>query len=313
MERHEIEAFLTLADELHFRRTSERLGLAQGRVSQTIKKIERRIGVPLFERTSRRVTLTPAGRQLHNDLAPAYRAVQEAIARAVAAGRGITGTLCVGFSAPWSNELVVLAADLFRARYPGCDVRIREVQLADPLGPLRAEQLDVQLTEFPVAEPDLVTGPTIFSEPRGLMVPAKHSLTRQASVSVEDMARLPMVVMSGEIPQYWLDHHYPSRTPQGRPIAHAAACTYWQEVLTLVSMGRGASPAALRAAQYHMRPGIIYLPLRDANPIDYGLLWRRTGATARVKAFAETVCEIAGIPGSPVYALRTGSSSPAGS
>ncbi|MFC9640896.1 LysR family transcriptional regulator [Streptomyces mirabilis] len=61
MERHEIEAFLTLADELHFRRTSERLGLAQGRVSQTIKKLERRIGVPLFERTSRRVTLTPAG------------------------------------------------------------------------------------------------------------------------------------------------------------------------------------------------------------------------------------------------------------
>jgi DNA-binding transcriptional LysR family regulator len=104
-----------------------------------------------------------------------------------------------------------------------------------------------------------------------------------------------------------------SRTPQGIPLAHAAACTYWQEVLTLVSMGRGASPAPLRAVQYPMRPGIIYLPLRDANPIDYGLLWRRTGATARVMAFADTVCEIAGIPGPPAYALRTGSSSPAGS
>ena len=102
---------------------------------------------------------------------------------------------------------------------------------------------------------------------------------------MEDMARLPVVVMSGEIPQYWLDHHYPNHTPQGRPIVHAAACTYWQEVLTLVSLGRGASPASLRAAQYHMRPGIAYLPLRDANPIDYGLLWRRTGATARVRAF----------------------------
>ncbi|UFS93599.1 LysR family transcriptional regulator [Nocardia huaxiensis] len=76
---HEIEAFLTLAEELHFRRTSERLGLAQGRVSQTIRKLERRIGVPLFERSSRQVALTPTGRQLHADLAPAYQAVQRAI------------------------------------------------------------------------------------------------------------------------------------------------------------------------------------------------------------------------------------------
>ncbi|MFD8814892.1 LysR substrate-binding domain-containing protein [Streptomyces sp. NPDC059627] len=176
---------------------------------------------------------------------------------------------------------------------------------------MRAEQLDVQLTEFPVDEPDLVTGPTIFSEPRGLIVPAKHPLTRRDPASVEDMARVPLMVMSGEIPQYRLDYHYPSRTPQGRPIVHAAACTYWQEVLTLVSLGRGASPASLRAARYHMRPGIAYLPLRDADPIDYGLLWRRTGATARVQAFVETVCEVAGNPGAPPNVLRTGSSVPA--
>jgi DNA-binding transcriptional LysR family regulator len=313
MERHEIEAFLTLAEELHFRRTSERLGLAQGRVSQTIKKLERRIGVPLFERTSRRVALTPVGRQLRDDLVPAYQAVQEAIARAVAAGRGVTGTLRVGFSAPWSNELVVQATDLFRARYPDCEVQIREVQLCDPFGPLRAEQLDLQLTEFPVDEPDLVIGPTIFSEPRALILPAKHPLARRDSLSVEDMAHLPMVVMSGEIPQYWLDQHYPSRTPRGRPIIHAAACAYCQEVLTLVSMGRGASPAAMRAAQYHMRAGIAYVPFRDAAPISYGLLWRRTGATARVRAFVQTVQEITGNSGSPADPLLTRSSSAAGS
>ena len=63
MERREIEIFLTLADELHFGRTAERLLVSTARVSQTIKNLERRFGALLFERTSRRVTLTPVGRR----------------------------------------------------------------------------------------------------------------------------------------------------------------------------------------------------------------------------------------------------------
>ncbi|MGP3919257.1 LysR family transcriptional regulator [Nonomuraea sp. 10N515B] len=53
LERPEIEVFLTLAEELHFGRTGERLRISTGSVSQTIKKLERMIGAPLFERTSR--------------------------------------------------------------------------------------------------------------------------------------------------------------------------------------------------------------------------------------------------------------------
>lgn len=53
MELRDIEIFLALADELHFGRTAERLHVSQARVSQTIKQVERRIGAPLFARTSR--------------------------------------------------------------------------------------------------------------------------------------------------------------------------------------------------------------------------------------------------------------------
>ncbi|WP_369805080.1 LysR family transcriptional regulator [Pseudonocardia sp. MH-G8] len=60
-QRHEIEVFLTLAEELHFGRTGERLGISQGRVSQTVQRLERRFGLLLFQRTSRRVAITPAG------------------------------------------------------------------------------------------------------------------------------------------------------------------------------------------------------------------------------------------------------------
>ncbi|MFD9637391.1 LysR family transcriptional regulator [Streptomyces violascens] len=71
MERRDLEIFLTLADELHFGRTAERLHVSQARVSQTVKQLERRIGASLFERTSRRVQLTTIGGSCSTTYAPA--------------------------------------------------------------------------------------------------------------------------------------------------------------------------------------------------------------------------------------------------
>src|SRR5690606_27722565 len=173
MERHEIEAFLAVAEELHFRRATERLGLAQGRVSQIIGRLERRLGVALFTRTSRRVSLTPAGKRLRDALEPAYRQIQAAVEEAAATGRGVAGTLRVGFSSQWASDMVLKAAEAFRASHPACAVEVQEVQLSDTFGPLRAGELDLQLTEFPVEEPDLVAGPVVFSEARALLVPAR--------------------------------------------------------------------------------------------------------------------------------------------
>ncbi|MFC4591246.1 LysR family transcriptional regulator [Sphaerisporangium corydalis] len=72
MERQEIEVFLVLAEELHFARTAERLRVSAATISQTIAKLERLFGAPLFHRTTRRVELTPLGRQLLDDLRPAH-------------------------------------------------------------------------------------------------------------------------------------------------------------------------------------------------------------------------------------------------
>ncbi|MFI0350890.1 LysR family transcriptional regulator [Actinomadura sp. 9N407] len=294
MERHEIETFLTLAEELHFRRTAERLGLAQGRVSQIIKKLERRIGAPLFDRTSRHVALTPIGQQLRDGLLPAHRQIQGAVDQARTAARGFAGPIRVGFSAPWSGEAVIAAADLFQGRHPDAEVHITEVQLNDPLGPMRADAIDLQLTEFPIREPDIAVGPVVFAEPRGLMVPVRHPLAASPSVSVEDLAQTTLIAMAGtDVPEYWLDAIYPRRTPSGLPIPHGPGATYWQEVVSLVGSGKGVSPASLRAAQYYSHPGVVMIPFHGAPPIDYGLLWPVSRETARVRAFAELISQVA--------------------
>lgn len=288
-ERYELEAFLTLAEELHFGRTAERLGVSTGRISQTVKKLERRVGAPLFARTSRSVRLTPVGRRLYEDALPAYRQLRAALERATEAGRGVHGRLRTGFATPWGGELLTAAADTLIARHPGCEITVREVPLDGGSAPLRDGTLDVQFVAFPVREPDLTTGPVVVTEDRVLLLPAGHPLAGRESLGLEDLAGLAMIAPEGASPRYWRDHHFPRRTPSGAPVGRGPSAATWQEVLSHVGAGRGVATGAALGARYHPRPGIAYVPLRDAPPIEYGLVWPTAADSALLRAFVEAL------------------------
>ncbi|GAA0401659.1 LysR family transcriptional regulator [Streptomyces luteireticuli] len=285
-----MEAFLTLAEELHFRRTSERLGLAQGRVSQTIQKLERRIGAPLFERTSRKVSLTPVGEKLRDDLLPAYQQVQRAVADAAAAARGTRDVLRVGYSSPMAAGLVLKAADRLAARCPGSEVRIQEIQLSDPLGPIRNGQVHLQITELPVEEPDLAVGPALIAEDRRILVHHEHPFARAGAVTLEDLATTTLITFTGAIPSYWREYHSPCRTPSGLPIPQLVA-GYWQEALAMVGAGKGVTFASARAEQYYARPDTVWLPFPDLPRFEYAPIWPRTSTAPLVRPFLRAVIE----------------------
>ncbi|KIA64700.1 LysR family transcriptional regulator [Nocardia vulneris] len=293
LERLELEAFLTLAEELHFGRTATRLCVTTPRISQAIRKLERRIGVPLFERNSRTVRLTPLGKRLRDELRPAYDQISASV---LAARRGdhVKRAITVGFSTPWCGTLIAQAAKAHRIRYPDIAVGIEEIQLTDPLGRMRSGAVDLQLTEFPIAEPDITTGPILFSEPRAMLVSRQHRLATQESVSLEDLADTPLVTIAGElVPRYWMDHHFPRRTPTGRPIPRGPAANFWAEVLVHVSQGVGVSTAALAAATFHAWPQTVVVPFRDAPPIDYGLMRPALELNPLVEPFLETIRDAA--------------------
>lgn len=281
MDRREIEAFLTLAEELHFGRTAERLQLTSARISQTIQNVERRIGTALFERSTRQVSLTPIGRQLREDLLPHHRGVQEAVAKAISAGRGIRGVLSVGFCGLMVGGLVEVI-DAFRGLHPDCEVQIRELEPSDSHEPLRRGEVDVEITEFPVDEPDLTAGPVLLVNPLVLAVASGHPLARQESACVDDLARATADGISA-LPDYVYDHFIPARSLSGRPVKRGATAGSWQELLTLVGTGQYVAVAGAWGMQYHGRPDITYLPLRDVPPVSYGLVWRRARETGRIQ------------------------------
>lgn len=293
LERHELEAFLTLAEELHFGRTAERMHVSVARVSQTIKSLERRVGAPLFDRTSRRVRLTPIGRELQQDLRPAYEQIRAGMEKAINAGRGIDGVVRVGFVGAAAGQLLVRATAVFCAAHPSCQVRVREIHLSRGWRALLDDEIDLLVLCLPVEEPGIAVGPVVLSEPRLLAVPAGHPFARRTSVSVEDLARDKVVQAPCAIPDYWRESRTPRRTPGGRPIEPGPMAETFQEVLTLVGAGQGTFPVGAHAEQFYPRPDVAYVPIRDAPPLEWAPAWRAGGLTARVEAFVQATQEVA--------------------
>lgn len=285
MERRDIEVFLALAEELHFGRTAGRLHVSQARVSQTIAALERRIGAPLFARTSRRVALTPIGERLRADLAPALAQIEAGVARAVAAGRELGGDLPVGFEAPGVADLVRPLLEAYRGPHRG--VAVREADFTDVFAGLRAGEVDALVTLLPVAEPDLVAGPVVLVEPVVLAVAADHPFARRDHVTLDDLARDTVLRAARPAPPYWRHPPEPWTTPSGAPVRRGAPFGTFQELLAAVAAGAGICPLAAHAGDYFARPSVRFVPFRDGPPVSWALVRRAAGAMARVRALFE--------------------------
>ncbi|WP_327010191.1 LysR family transcriptional regulator [Dactylosporangium sp. NBC_01737] len=284
MELRDIEIFLTLAEELHFGRTAERLHVSQARVSQSIKQQERRIGGALFERTSRSVRLTPLGERLRNRLDAGYREIMAGIDEAAAAARGQVGTLTIGTFDTHHQEIAAVL-DLFRQRHPQCELRMREILPSDPFGGLRAGRVDIGLLWLPVREPDLTVGPQLYTERLVLAVSSAHPLAGRDRVEMEDLGDHPVVDLEGPVPDYVWQAHTPAVTPSGRPIRRGATAATLEEALTAIGAGSVVSPVGSYAAASRQRRDLAFVPITDGPVLQYAPVWRSAAETTLVRAF----------------------------
>ncbi len=163
MDTAEIEVFLVLAEELHFGRTAERLRLPQPRVSRLVAAMERRVGGTLFERSSRRVRLTPFGERLVGQLKPAYAQLTAVLDEARADAGQTAGVIRIGFSPTSNMEPLTRLVESYEARGPGGRAVLEVVSNFDPYSALRRGELDVLVNWLAVDEPDLTAGPAATS------------------------------------------------------------------------------------------------------------------------------------------------------
>lgn len=291
MDAAEIEVFLTLAGELHFTRTAERLRLPQSRVSRLIASLERRVGGALFERTSRRVTLTPLGKRLLDRLGPAYAEIEAALDEARADARNIDGVLRIGCPITVVGAALSLLVDRFTSRYPDCELTLHDQMPTEPYDQLRRGDVDVLVNWLVVDEPDLTIGPVIEYRDRVLLVGLGHRLAGRESVSFEELADEETHENRPEFPAPLFDAIVPPATPAGRPIRRTQPWRSQEDVARLVAQGRIVHPTMADIPQYQ-RSDLTTIPIRDMPPMPLGLIWCSARENTRIRALAAVAREI---------------------
>jgi len=291
MELRDIEIFLTLAEELHFGRTAVRLHVTTARVSQAIKKQERAVGAKLFERNSRNVRLTSLVEQFYQDLRAVHQGLRDSMQRARLAAQGKTDVLRVGMIASNAYDLRPFW-EAFRSRHPAWGLRIRHNPFVNAFEPLRKGEIDVLVSWLPVEEPDLTAGPAVFTESRMMLVSPGHELAGRGPVSMEALGDYGVMRPVDAPPDYWVDAFTPYETPSGRPIGRNLLVSNLDDIFTLVSAGESADNLAAHASRYHARPDIVYLPIRDAPVLRWGLVWRSDAETTLIRALVAVVRDL---------------------
>jgi DNA-binding transcriptional LysR family regulator len=281
----QVEAFLALADELHFGRAAHRLHISGSRVSQLIAALERQTNGRLFERTSRKVTLTPLGQQFHTALRPAYDQMIAALRAARAASLAVCGVVRVGSANTVSGPELTLLTKEFSAQHPDCDVILHTIENADPYGPLRRGEIDVLVFYQVVDEPDLIAGPLIGLRDRVLAVGQGHRIASRESVCVEDLGDEDVDEKPPNFPAALFDQLRPATTPSGRPIRRTYPWRGDDDLFTAVARGQIVLPA-VRGPALLGRADLVLVPIRDLPPAPLGLIWCTEREDARIRALA---------------------------
>lgn len=317
----EIECLLALAEELHFGRTAIRLGHSQSRVSQLVASLERRVGVRLVERTSRRVELTRFGAQFVAEVGPAYDALNTVFTRARArARRGELHEVRMGFHGSIYEEITEAFRRL-RAHHE-VTMALTEIPWGSPFAAVLDGRVDAAVVELPVREPDLTVGFVFPAQEHLLAVPRHHPLaagahddgdhthgdpTHDASahgsrapadvthnnpVHVEELAHLDVLRPAGDAPEYWTAARVPHTTPAGAPVRSSTGVSTVQEGLALVAAGDHAMLVCRPMAERITRSDVRYLAVDGlTEPSRLALIWRTDRTTAQLSALAQLLAD----------------------
>ncbi|MEU5308229.1 LysR family transcriptional regulator [Streptomyces sp. NPDC021562] len=263
METRELRYFVAVAEELHFGRAAERLGIAQPPLSRAIGLLERRLGATLLERTSRAVTLTDAGSVLLREARAALDAVAAAERRTRRAALAATGHpgVVLATKAGASGELLAKLLDAYAAEPDAVTVDLLLCGIGEQEHMLRDGRADVALLHLPFDSTAGLDTEELLTENQVLVLPAGHPLTTRPHVRMADVTDLPGL----PLPRWPRpDGTYPDGPgPQARD--HA-------QLHQLIALGR-ACWVAPESCRTQLREDLATVPVLDAPPVTTVIAW----------------------------------------
>jgi len=193
LELRHLRYFIAVAEELHFGRAARKLGITQPPLSLQIQRLEAELGVQLFERTNRRVQLTPAGKTLLEEGRHVVADCNSATDAARRAARGETGSLTVAFAASVMFLSLPRIIRRFRTQFPNVRLELRELPTGPQIIALRNGELDIGFLREPSRDAELTTE-TVMREGLLLALSKRHELANRKRLRLSDVANEDFVL-----------------------------------------------------------------------------------------------------------------------
>jgi DNA-binding transcriptional LysR family regulator len=268
-----MRSVVAVAEELHFRRAAQRLHLAQPALSQQIRQLEHELGVPLFDRTRRRVALTEAGRAFLGEARRTLAAAEGAIRAARRAAAGEVGRLRVGYVdlATWQVFPAILRA--YRERHPEVEVALVQLHREPQREALVRGDLDVGFFSLGKRDVGLV-GERVALDPLVAALPAGHPLAARRRLQLPALAEEPWVLFPRELKTYYVELVLHSCAAAGFVPRVVQEASQLATLSALVSAGVGVTllPSAIAAG---LRAGVVFRPLAGRAPmLPLHVIWR---------------------------------------
>jgi len=289
VELRHLRSFVAVAQELNFTRAAERRHLAQPALSAHVRRLEERIGVRLLERTTRRVSLTPAGAALLEAAPGALAGVDAAVAAARAAAAGETGELVVGLMATSALDVTPRVLRAFAQLRPGVSVSVRNVSFDDPTGGVRSGEADLAIVWLPFTEEGLVVEP-LFEDARVVVLGESHPLAgvAEADLDLGAVARCPFVEVEGGDPvsnAFWNLAEF----RDGEPLRVGAWITGFEDMFAAIRAGQAIAAVPESVASTLPFGDVVVRHVPGLPPATVALCRRAGDDRPMVEAFAQAV------------------------
>ncbi|OGA57068.1 MAG: D-alanyl-D-alanine endopeptidase [Burkholderiales bacterium RIFCSPHIGHO2_01_FULL_64_960] len=276
MEFRLLRYFVAMAEELHFARAAERLGIEQSPVSRAMRDLEGLLGVELFVRRARQTQLTWAGQVFLGECRRVLAAVDQAIQAAKGAAQGYQGCLRIAICDSLAQPRIAGLLARSREDEPELEIRVFGLPFLQQLKSLHNGLLDIGFALSDAVNDGLVAEP-VWSEPLSVIAPARHPLLAHGHVKLDDVLKFPLVLCHSEADSGC--HQQIQAVLEGATVSPKVVdrVTSLGVMLTLVGAGYGVGFAIGSQVKMLQRPDIAVRPLAGMSPTLSTYLLRRKG------------------------------------
>ncbi|APT88026.1 LysR family transcriptional regulator [Corynebacterium frankenforstense DSM 45800] len=296
MEVREAQAFLVLAEELHFGHAAKRLHMAQPPLSRMIKQLETTLGAELFARSTRHVALTPAGSALVDPARELVAAADRAEQAVRDAASGRTGRIAVGFSGTsFQRGVGTLARELART-HPGIELNLHSGRLSpEGIGQVTEGTLDATFGRWDTW-PTEIDSLVVAREELLVALPDDHRLAGQDDIDFAELAAENWIVLPGGLSAGLQNRlNYQARSAGfTAQVGQVAPDSMTQFLFVGAGMGVALTLDSIR--ENLTAHGVSFSRLPGRPTLDLRLVWRRDNRSQALKVFVDLARELYASP-----------------